>query len=299
MTEIPLVPPPAFDFRNTVYSHGWCSLRPFAVRQSPLRLERTLRLASDHTVACSATASGRRLTIVCEEKIRSAAARTRIAARFATMLHFDCDLSPFYRRIRRDTRHDWMARRKAGRFLRGETFFEDVVKTILTTNCSWSLTESMNGNLITACAGDPEADAHAFPTPEAIADTSERFLRERARLGYRAPFVLELSRRCARGDIDIESFRASTATAAELHKELRSIKGIGDYAAGNLLRMLGRFEHLALDSWCRSKYAEIHANGVSVPDADIERHYAEFEEWKGLVMWLDLTRHWYSDKFPL
>ncbi len=25
---------------------------------------------------------------------------------------------------------------------------------------------------------------------------------------------------------------------------------------------------------------------------------APYEEWKGLVMWLDVTRQWYADKFP-
>ena len=66
----------------------------------------------------------------------------------------------------------------------------------------------------------------------------------------------------------------------------------------NLLKLLGRYDYLGLDSWCRAKFAELHNGGTPVPDTEIEGYYAPFEEWKGLVMWLDVTRQWYALKFP-
>jgi len=216
----------------------------------------------------------------------------------AEMLNFGLDLRPFYRRIRDDDAFAWIARHRAGRMLRGLTFFEDAVKMILTTNCSWALTEQMNTRLIEAFSA---ADTHGrrdFPPPEAIADSSESFLRREVKLGYRAPFVLELSRRVARGDLEIESFRTSDTPAEELLRELRAIKGIGTYAAGNLLKLLGRFDYLGLDSWCRAKFAQKYNGGTPVDDRRIEAFYAPYEEWKGLIMWMDVTRHWYDDKFP-
>ena len=301
MHRIPLHPPADFHFRNTVFSHGWCSLAPFSMESRPVVLTRVLRLSNGQIGECRVSTDS--TTGIVSASVNgtrpSSAVRADVAAQLAAILHFDCDLSAFYRIIARHPRHRWMSRRRAGRFLRGATFFEDVVKTILTTNCSWSLTEAMNDNLVSSFGQRATTGLTAFPTPEALADATERKLREQARLGYRAPFVLELARRCAMGHIDIEAFRSSTASAQELHRELCAIKGVGAYAAGNLLRLLGRFDYLALDSWCRSKFSELHSGGNRASDEEIERHYAAFESWKGLVMWLDLTRHWYTEKFPL
>jgi N-glycosylase/DNA lyase len=220
-----------------------------------------------------------------------------LTERLATMLHLALDLTPFHRRMKSHADCAWMAEARAGRMLRGATFFEDVIKMILTTNCSWSFTERMNERLV-AAFGSGTGEARDFPTPEALAASSEAQLRNDIKLGYRAPYVLALSRRVAAGALDIEAFRSSTAPAAALFKELHALEGVGPYAAGNLLKLLGRFDYLGLDSWCRAAFSRMYANGGPVSDADIERFYAPFDEWQGLVMWLDVTRQWYAEKFP-
>ena len=55
----------------------------------------------------------------------------------AHVLRLDQDLSPFYLRAAEDPDLAW-ATRGAGRMLRSPTVFEDVVKTVCTTNCAWS-----------------------------------------------------------------------------------------------------------------------------------------------------------------
>ena len=47
-------------------------------------------------------------------------------------------------------------------------------------------------------------------------------------------------------------------TGEEAHRRLMAIKGIGPYAAGNLLKLLGHYDHLSLDSWVRPKFAAVH-----------------------------------------
>jgi 3-methyladenine DNA glycosylase/8-oxoguanine DNA glycosylase len=290
--------PAQFQFEHTVLSHGWCALLPFTVSYPVAELFRTLRTPRGAIINANITHDGTRLDVTLRHSgALSASAREYCTCAIGNILHLDLDLSPFHRLMRKDPRRRWMSTGKAGRMLRGEHFFEDVVKMILTTNCSWSLTTIMNRNLITRfCAG--ETAGRAFPLPGAIADSSERELREHVRLGYRAPYILELARRCAKGDLDIEAFRGSAVPTRELYAELRNIRGVGDYAASNLLKLLGRFDFLGLDSWCRMKFAELHHNGTRASDADIERHYEEFGQWKGLVMWLDVTRDWYFEKFP-
>jgi 3-methyladenine DNA glycosylase/8-oxoguanine DNA glycosylase len=300
-----------FHFGHTVYSHGWCALAPFSLRRDPLMLARILHLASGRLALVCLEDQGEGLRATLHTPSRATTRDTAEASRAArAMLNMDLDLAPFRARVRRDAHTRWMARGGMGRYLRGATFFEDVVKMILTTNCTWSLTEAMNTNLVRLLgAGDGalprvkdvdtgDMPVRDFPAAEAIAACSEEFLRREVRLGYRAPSVLALARRVALEGYEIEAFRTSTATSDELYRELRTIRGVGDYAASNLLKLLGRFDRLGLDSWCRMKFAELHNGGTTASDAEIERFYARFEEWKGLVMWLDVTKDWYFEKFP-
>jgi 3-methyladenine DNA glycosylase/8-oxoguanine DNA glycosylase len=176
--------------------------------------------------------------------------------------------------------------------------FEDVIKMICTTNCSWSLTETMIGNL-TSLLGKNLGNGHcAFPNPGSIAGVSESFLRKKIRAGYRSPFLLELATDVAAGKLDLEAWRSSEVTTEELFKQVKSVKGMGDYAAGNILKLLGRYDYLGLDSWVRGKYYELHTRGRKVRDSTIEKRYRVFGKWRGLFFWLEMTRHWYNHKFP-
>ena len=76
-----------------------------------------------------------------------------------------------------------------GRLLRGSTFYEDFIKTVLTVNTSWSGTCRMSTALVAEPGGG------AFPTPGAVLDYGEARLRERAKLGFRAPTVIAATRR--------------------------------------------------------------------------------------------------------
>lgn len=287
--------PPEFNFQSTIHSHGWCMLEPFARSEDPLTLHTRFSAggeAADVRFRWMETAGAVRV-----ESDRSLNPRERrILLDDARAIFFlDLDLGPFYAMTRREKGFSWIPRRGAGRMMRSPTFFEDAVKMILTTNCSWSLTVAMCRNLVAFC-GD---GCGLFPTPAQIARRGERFLRERVKLGYRAPYVLELARRTDAGSFDPESFRSTTEETGAVQSRLREIKGIGPYAAENLLKLLGRFDHLGLDSWSRSRYYEMHAGGQKVPDARIDKHYASFGPWKGLAFWLDVTKIFYSKKFPL
>ena len=79
----------------------------------------------------------------------------------------------------------------AGRMLRGATVFEDVVKTICTTNTAWSGTRRMTAALVDNLGVEAPGRAHAFPTPEAMAAAPERFYKEVARAGYRLAAILK------------------------------------------------------------------------------------------------------------
>jgi 3-methyladenine DNA glycosylase/8-oxoguanine DNA glycosylase len=213
-------------------------------------------------------------------------------------LRIDEDFTELFREARKHKQYRWIPRMRVGRLLRAPTVFEDVVKMICTTNCSWALTENMVGNLTTKLGTSLGDSIYSFPTPKVLSGVKESFLRKEIKLGYRSPYILELAQRIAGGKLDLESWRTSSLPTEELYEQALTVKGMGAYAAGNILRLLGRYDYLALDSWVRKKFSEIHHNGRTVSDRTIERHYKPFGKWKGLFFWLEMTEYWYKEKFP-
>jgi 3-methyladenine DNA glycosylase/8-oxoguanine DNA glycosylase len=219
-----------------------------------------------------------------------------IKKKVAGMLRLDESLEAFYATlddVGANGEFAWIRQERAGLLLRSPDPFEDVVKMICTTNCAWSATERMVANLVHKL-GTRFDEGHAdFPTAGQLAESSENFLVEEIRTGYRSRYLLELAERAASGKLDFG--RWVHLEEDNLYKEIVSIKGVGPYAAGNLMRLLGHYRHLALDSWCRPQYSKIYRNGRKVSDRTIARHYRKYGQWSGLVLWLDLTREWFAD----
>jgi N-glycosylase/DNA lyase len=161
-----------------------------------------------------------------------------------------------------------------------------------TTNCSWALTDKMVNCLVDELGRKSRDGRRTFPTPEAMAAKAERFYRDKIRAGYRAPYLKELAERVAGGGIEVESWAASELPTAELRREMKKVKGIGDYAAENMLRLIGRYDCLALDSWVRGKFKRTRNGGRKTSDKKIERYYSRFGSWRGLALWCDMTRDW-------
>jgi 3-methyladenine DNA glycosylase/8-oxoguanine DNA glycosylase len=298
-TTLTIKKPSNFNFWRTVYSHGWCALPPFHIDKERRILHRVLVVSEGNRLVCSLT--DRDLSIVV--RIQStdsltAVQRRDVRSQLADILRLNENFSDFYVEARRHKDYRWIANLGAGRLLRAPTVFEDVVKMICTTNCTWGLTEMMVKNLTMKLGRHVRDGFYAFPTSESIAGCSESFMRKEIKTGYRSPYLLELAKAVSAKELDIESWRGSSLPTEELFDQIHSVKGVGPYAAGNILKLVGRYDYLGLDSWVRKKYFELHHNGRTVKDTTIERHYASLGKWKGLFFWLEMTQDWYSEKFP-
>ena len=127
-----------------------------------------------------------------------------------------------------------------------------------------------------------------------MAAMPESFYRNEIRAGYRSPYFVELAEAVASGKLDPQTWLRSEFSTAELKKEMKKVKGVGDYAAENLLKLVGRYDGLALDSWLRSQFYKTHNKEKACPDKKIERHYKKFGHWRGLVIWFEMTERWFS-----
>ncbi len=284
--------PEGFDFWLTARGSGWSVLAPFSIDEEDRTFSRVMRLESGGVIRATIwqEKSGDLYVRVESQEELDEADLKEVEGVIGTCLMLDVDLSPFYSLLEDYQEFSWVAEIGAGRSVRCPTVFEDVVKTICTTNASWALTKGMTRRLCEKLGVSFTGDLYAFPTPRQLAASSEEFLREEVKSGYRSPYLFELARRMVDGELDVEAWKKSPLDSVSLKKEVLKIKGVGDFAADNILKLLGRYDFLALDSWMRRRFSEIHGEGREVPDAEIDEHYATFGEWKGLVLQLDVSK---------
>jgi len=208
------------------------------------------------------------------------------------MFGLDMDFSHFYAASRGEPKLMRVKKRALGRVLRSPTLFEDVVKTILTTNTLWTATRNMTrklvdtyGSALSGAGGEAPNRKRAFPSPESIAASSPEVLKEAVRVGYRAPAIHQLAVRVASGQLDLESLKSSTLPTLELRMVLMTINGVGPYAAANLLMILGRHDFIPIDSYALKMVSHEWYRGKPVTAKDVEKRFEKWGEFKGLAFW--------------
>lgn len=274
-----------FNYRSVVDSHGWRQLAPFSFDESTSMLSYVLRLSNGRVMDLKIREADSGVSVETKGRLsRPEAHEVREAVGW--MFALDADYSAFYRAARGEPSLRKAIRLAHGRVLRSATLFEDVVKTILTTNTLWSGTKGMTQKLIAAFGAPlPGSDLKAFPTPESLAAATPETLREVVRVGYRAPALYQLAVRMTSGELDLESFKTSTQPTLELRKELMNINGVGPYAAANLLLILGRPDFIPIDSWALKLVSHEWHAGKAVTPKEVEKAFEKWGEYKGLAFW--------------
>jgi 3-methyladenine DNA glycosylase/8-oxoguanine DNA glycosylase len=231
-----------------------------------------------------------RLSVRADEELRGT---------IAHMFRLDEDLSGFYAIVREDPELDWCAF-GAGRMLRAPTVFEDVVKTICTTNTAWSGTRKMTNALVDNLGIEAPGGRRTFPSADAMAGADEGVYRDVVRAGYRGPYLRQLAADVAEGRVDLEELNDPELPDEEAAARLLALPGVGPYAAAHvMLTSLGRYSRLVLDSWTRPTYTKLSGARRALKDATIERRFKRYGDWAGLAFWLYLTRSWVDEGLPV
>jgi N-glycosylase/DNA lyase len=300
--DLPLRGPKSepIDLLRTLTSHGFAELPPLSVDEHSCTLEVTVPIPGKRPRTVRVTRAGPTTAQITVLGIAPSEG-TLDAVRRAVghILRLDEDLSSFYTLAAADPDLAWAAA-GAGRMIRSSTVFEDVVKTVCTTNCAWSATERMVTALV-AHLGEPAAGAPAngatgrtFPTPGAMAAASDAFYRDTVRAGYRGAYLKALAQSVADKTVDLEALGQATADELpddEVAARLLALSGVGPYAAAHIMMMLGRYSRLILDSWTRPTYARI-ANRKRATDGAMRYRFRRYGRYAGLAFWLYLTREW-------
>ena len=287
------------DFHRTINSHGLIMLAPNTLFENDAALRMPLRLGDGRTTVVEVrpgplgfarvSASGR---------LRGAAVEAELAATLRRILGLTSDYSAFYARAANDPDLAWVTR-GAGRFIRSATTFEDVVKTICTTNCAWSATIRMTDALVAGLGEDVAGmpGERLFPTPQAMAKASEAWYRDIARTGYRGPYLRAIAKDVAAGKLDLEALATDSVDAvsdADMETRLLALPGVGPYAAAHILMLMGRFPKLVLDSATRPKYARLSGKKPR-SDTPIIKRFKPYGRFAGLAFWCYVTSDWLDD----
>ena len=271
------------DLRRTLASHGVADLPPNEIDAEADTLTTTLALPQGATTVHVGDGSAG------TARVTGRGPRVGVLATIRHMLRLDDDLSVFYALAREDPGLSWAAA-GAGRMMRSPTVFEDVVKTICTTNCAWSATVRMTTALVEHLGVQAPDGRRAFPSPTAMAEADEALYRDVVRSGYRGAYLRSLAASVAEGILDLEALNDPALTDDEVAERLIALPGCGPYATAHMMMLLGRYSRLILDSWTRPTYARL--NGRKAADRTIERRFRRYREYAGLAFWLYLTRDW-------
>jgi 3-methyladenine DNA glycosylase/8-oxoguanine DNA glycosylase len=274
-----------FNFLSVVHSHGWYQLAPFHFEEETDSLHSVLQLANGRVIELHLREGVDGVAVETEKLDKQE--RREVSDKIVWMFGLDMDFSRFYAASRGEPKLARLKARSLGRVLRSPTLFEDVIKTILTTNTLWTVTRNMTRKLVSELGAplDRDPEARAFPSPAVIAASSPEFLKEKVRVGYRASAIHHLAVRVSSGELDLESLRTSNLPTLELRKQLMSLKGVGPYAAANLLMILGRTDFIPIDSYALKMVSHEWYKGKPVTAKEVEKRFEQWGEFKGIAFW--------------
>jgi DNA-3-methyladenine glycosylase II len=249
--------------------------RPFLVQVTPSDDVATLRI------------------ILCGVETPPDAADIAVAEQAIRRL-FSLDHSPqaFYEQVRDEPVLGPITRRLHGmRPVGSPSIFEMLIIAVLGQQISMIAAGAIKSRLVAALGASASFDGQvyrAFPTPEAIANTSNESLLTLAFSRRKAEYVRDLAIQVASGDLDLEALRGREH--GEILERLIAIRGIGRWTAEYvLLRGYGYPDALpAGDAGLRRQIMRHYQLAVPPDEAEIIRRgaaWSPYRSWATLYLW--------------
>ncbi|MBC8041941.1 MAG: hypothetical protein IAF08_00705 [Rhizobacter sp.] len=284
-TQISITTPADFNFESTLNSHGWERLEPFSLNREDQVLTRIERLPSQ--LARLEITHDDKINVTIHSETQLSKEDKAYVIEFIThCFSFHWDMSRCYAKVAGDTTYKFIKEERLGRLLLARSMWENLVKTQFLTNTHARHTTAMAAKFCTL--GDPFGEKHAFPTPEQVLAKSADELAKQTGTGYRAKYIRSLAEAIASG-FDPESLRNPAISYEDIYEKVKALHGFGSYSASYVLKLLGRFERISIDTVMRRYFKEITGQAHATDD-DINAYYDRFGECKGLVAWWEVSR---------
>ena len=284
-TTLTLRPTPPFDFDLTAAYHTYFQGRSGAdnlddgVYRRLLDLDGRLALA---TVRSVGTADAPELTLEVHGDSPSDSDARLAAAQVEWMLGIDQELDHFYNLASSDPAlADLVARFPGLHLPRTATLFESLVTAILGQQISAAVARTMRTLIIQRFGASAQVDDqtyHAFPRPEAIADSSVEELRTLKLTQRKSEYILGIATAAQHPDWS----QLTDFPDDEFVRQLTQLRGIGAWTAHwAMVRGLARPDALPLgDLALRRGVSRLYRDGEPVTDADVEEIAERWRPWR-------------------
>ena len=259
---------------SLILGHGWVFLEPFSHSLKPIKLRRILfDDSSKQVIELEIFLEEEKANVFSKGKL-SLSQKDFVLNEITRVLRLEEDFSDFLKVWEKENKNLSLPSPHAGALLRSPTVFEDVVKTICTTNCSWTNTRMMVSNLCKFGKG-------SFPSPKQLVEIGKGNLKEKVRAGYRADYLFEFAKRIVDKELNPESW--DTLSISDSRSIVSGIRGVGQYALDHIMFLLGDYSGIPVDSevtsWIKKNYGE---KAGSSPNS-IRRIFEPYGKWSFLA----------------
>lgn len=286
--QLPL--PSPFGFEAVLKTHGWFQLAPFhwdpvdsvlywAMTTPGVPLQVRLRFSSHATVM--------EPSLEVEVDSDLAGIESEVAGRLRRVFNLDLDLADFYRICWQKPHLEPVPNKGMGRLMKAESVYEDVFKTICGSNIQWKQAVKVVNTIASHLGETPDGGlCTTFPRPRQVLEAGEDFLRQVGRVGYRAPYLLDLCRR-ADEDVDLGAPDLARVDEEECFRFFVGFQGIGKTGARFLSALNGHYHRMSVDSLVISYMKKTHFAGDTPSEKQVEEFYADFGRWRALAYWME------------
>jgi N-glycosylase/DNA lyase len=267
-----------FDYEKFIYFHGWIFLSPFSLFEDK-SIGAYLRLKNGKNIKVKIQRSeGRVYTtlIVSTEEDRHIGERDREVLReqVSRMFCLDQDFTVFYEMCKDEPALSFVYKNNCRGMLRSPNTFEDVIKTICTTNCDWRNTKNM---CLTLCS----LDGGNFPTSKEILRYNDKKLSEMIPVGYRSRTILEVSRLWEDGKINVDKW-VKEKDYEKIRRVLSNVWGIGDYCLNHILVLMGDYSFIPVDSEVLRYLKDLYFQGREISVKESVKPFEKYGEFRYL-----------------
>jgi N-glycosylase/DNA lyase len=282
--------PAGFSLAEVATSHGWSGLPPSSYDPVAGILHRTLAPPQAGPLTVSVRQARGVVVASWGRTPGTAGDRAAIASAVGRMLAVDDDLGGLYAACDAVEEFAWVRPSGRGRLLRSPTVWEDAVRSLATTNTSWTRTRALLERLVNHLGAPGPAGERAFPDPPAVARAGVEFLRDVVRAGYRAEPLERFATLVASGRVDPEAWLDRERPDDRVRAEISGLPGFGPFATDGLMALLGRPRGMTLDAWAARRVGELCGLDGPADEAAAHTRYGRFGRWAGTVCWLEVTR---------
>lgn len=270
--------------------HGWYLLPPFYLSEDKTTLIRVEKMHSGRLIVLEMKEGINQLQVCIDEnKQLTNQEIDEVIQKVKWMYRLNEELDEFYKLCAKNNGWKHVVVHKKGRLLRSSDLFEDIVKTILTINTTWSRTVAMTQNFV-YYLGERYAnnsEFYSFPTPESVLEKSEEFLNATVKLGYRSQYIYEFAQDWVNEKYAYMDWLNPELSTEQVATELSKIRGVGPYALSNILMLLGRYDLLPIDSEFKKHVQAKYFSKEQPSKVQMQKIYEAWGKYKFLGYWFD------------